>query len=165
MGAGQCLISLNFRKGWKADSLHCSFLIKEKEVPSVRPRRSAVELPADETLALTDLLKRTIDGDRHPLSPGVLTLKTILAKFRTAAGHSRHAAPGLNRVIALGRTGRQNAPGATDEIWNNVENLPSPQNNRQQADESADQTGDAGHPPQRQLGAISPFCTDFTAQF
>jgi hypothetical protein len=39
-----------------------------------------LELSDDETLALPDLLKRTIDGDRYPFSPRILTLKAILAK-------------------------------------------------------------------------------------
>ena len=37
--------------------------------------------PDEEKLGLVDLLKRTIDEDRYPLSPRILTFKAILAKL------------------------------------------------------------------------------------
>jgi hypothetical protein len=40
-----------------------------------------LELSDDETLALADFLKRTIDRDRYPFSPRIQTLKAILAKI------------------------------------------------------------------------------------
>jgi hypothetical protein len=41
-----------------------------------------LDLTEEETEALARLLRRTIDDDRYPLSPRVLTLKAILAKIR-----------------------------------------------------------------------------------
>ncbi len=40
-----------------------------------------LDLSDDETAALTRLLRDTIDGDRHPLSPRIQTLKAILDKI------------------------------------------------------------------------------------
>ena len=40
------------------------------------------ELTDEQTEALVQLLSRTIDNDRYPLSPRVRVLKNILAKFR-----------------------------------------------------------------------------------
>jgi hypothetical protein len=40
-------------------------------------------LSDDEQRALVDLLRRTIAEDRYPLSPRILKLKAILAKFRS----------------------------------------------------------------------------------
>jgi hypothetical protein len=40
-----------------------------------------LDLSDEESLALAALLRRTIDEDRYPLSPRVLTWKTILAKL------------------------------------------------------------------------------------
>jgi hypothetical protein len=41
-----------------------------------------LDLTEEETDALAQLLSRTIDDDRYPLSPRVQTLKAILAKIR-----------------------------------------------------------------------------------
>jgi hypothetical protein len=41
-----------------------------------------LDLTDEETTALERLLRETIDGDRYPLSPRILTLKAILAKIR-----------------------------------------------------------------------------------
>jgi len=40
------------------------------------------DLSDDEKLALTALLKRTIEEDRYPLSPRLHPLKAILAKLK-----------------------------------------------------------------------------------
>jgi len=40
-----------------------------------------LDLTDDEKLALTALLRRTIDSDRYPLSPRLAPLKAILAKL------------------------------------------------------------------------------------
>jgi hypothetical protein len=40
-----------------------------------------LDLSDEETLALLNLLTRTIENDRYPLSPRVQTLRGILAKF------------------------------------------------------------------------------------
>jgi hypothetical protein len=39
------------------------------------------DLTDDEKRILADLLRRTIDADRYPLSPRILTLKAILDKI------------------------------------------------------------------------------------
>ena len=41
-----------------------------------------LDLTDEETAALERLLSETINGDRYPLSPRILTLKAILAKIR-----------------------------------------------------------------------------------
>jgi hypothetical protein len=41
-----------------------------------------LDLTEEETDALARLLRRTVDGDRYPLSPRIQTLKAILAKIR-----------------------------------------------------------------------------------
>jgi hypothetical protein len=41
-----------------------------------------LDLSDDETAALARLLSDTIDGDRYPLSPRILTLKTILSRIK-----------------------------------------------------------------------------------
>ena len=43
---------------------------------------SVLPLSADEKLALTAALKRSIDEDRYPLSPRVQTLTAILARLQ-----------------------------------------------------------------------------------
>ena len=40
-----------------------------------------LDLSEDEKLSLADLLKRTIEDDRYPLSPRIRTLKDVLAKI------------------------------------------------------------------------------------
>jgi len=45
---------------------------------------SVLPLSADEKLALTAALKRSIDEDRYPLSPRVQTLTAILARLQPA---------------------------------------------------------------------------------
>jgi hypothetical protein len=41
-----------------------------------------LDLSDEETAALVRLLSDTIDGDRYPLSPRILTLKSILSKIK-----------------------------------------------------------------------------------
>jgi len=41
-----------------------------------------LDLTDEETAALERLLSETINGDRYPLAPRILTLKAILAKIR-----------------------------------------------------------------------------------
>ena len=43
---------------------------------------SVLPLSADEKVALTAALKRSIDEDRYPLSPRVRTLEAILARLQ-----------------------------------------------------------------------------------
>src|SRR5271156_4752703 len=50
-----------------------------------------LDLTDDETLALTRLLRRAIEDDRYPLSPGLAPLKAILAKLEPPA--PRHERP------------------------------------------------------------------------
>jgi hypothetical protein len=52
-----------------------------------------LDLTEDEVSALVNLLTRTIDGDRYPLSPRVRTLKAILAKLRPEPVRERLPAP------------------------------------------------------------------------
>jgi hypothetical protein len=40
-----------------------------------------LDLSDDEKRALADLLRRTIDADRYPLSPRIVTLKAILDRI------------------------------------------------------------------------------------
>jgi hypothetical protein len=52
---------------------------------SAKPRNGYIttmmlDLTDEESAALTRLLRRTIDGDRYPLSPRLAPLKAILAK-------------------------------------------------------------------------------------
>jgi hypothetical protein len=41
-----------------------------------------LDLSDEETAVLSRLLSDTIDGDRYPLSPRILTLKSILSKIK-----------------------------------------------------------------------------------
>jgi hypothetical protein len=43
------------------------------------------DLTDDDIAALSDLIRRAIDGDRYPLSPRILNLKAILAKLDPAS--------------------------------------------------------------------------------
>jgi len=52
--------------------------LRSPHIPLIMP----LDLTDEETAALERLLRETIDGDRYPLSPRVLTLKAILAKIR-----------------------------------------------------------------------------------
>ena len=42
-----------------------------------------IDLTNEETTALAQLLTKTIDADRYPLSPRIKTLKAILGKIRS----------------------------------------------------------------------------------
>jgi hypothetical protein len=46
----------------------------------LRPRRNST-LPTKRPLARLNLLTETVQGDRYPLSPGIQTVRGILAKF------------------------------------------------------------------------------------
>jgi len=48
----------------------------------IYPLIMPLDLTDEETAAIEQLLTETIDDDRYPLSPRILTLKAILAKIR-----------------------------------------------------------------------------------
>ena len=62
----------------------------------------------EETDALEKLLRGTIDGDPHPLSPRIQTLKAILAKIQPEPAHAPLPPPEgvcatVSNVAALSR--------------------------------------------------------------
>jgi hypothetical protein len=63
------------RKYRKSAIVYCEFL-------TIIDGTMTLALSDDEKLALAALLTRTIEDDPYPLSPRVLTLKSILAKLR-----------------------------------------------------------------------------------
>jgi len=71
------LIPATLAGDFRSDAAMGSFSADRSTINAIM----TLELSDDETLALTDLLKRMIDEDCYTLSPRVLTLKAILAKI------------------------------------------------------------------------------------
>ena len=76
-GQTQTLIPATLAGDFRSDAAMGSFSADRSTINAIM----TLELSDDETLALTDLLKRMIDEDCYTLSPRVLTLKAILAKI------------------------------------------------------------------------------------
>jgi hypothetical protein len=71
-----------------------------------------LDLTDEETATLARLLMETIDGDRYPLSPRILTLKAILAKIRPEPVRK----PSRRCSITSRRERRQQGDGVACEI-------------------------------------------------
>src|SRR5215472_1860665 len=61
------------------------FLAHSRLIPAYRVHPMPLDLTDEETSALRNLLTKTIENDRYPLSPRVRVLRGILAKFSPTA--------------------------------------------------------------------------------
>jgi hypothetical protein len=60
--------------------------------PEAGASNLTLDLSPDERHTLIQLLRRTIDEDRYPLSPRLAVLRAILAKHRTVGASARATA-------------------------------------------------------------------------
>jgi hypothetical protein len=86
---------------WHGEDPLLQMLPKRERLYALACRTMKPDLSNEETIALSDLLKRSIEADRYPLSPRVQMWKRVLAKLEPEPVAAANPYPAPSRYEPL----------------------------------------------------------------